>query len=127
MSALDPLAQRDGDAIFEEAWQAQALGLADCLGREGVFSAGDWAEVLGVAVRENEDTTEGYYRAVLLALERLLDRGAVPGAEVEARRDAWARAYEATPHGAPVELAAGEWSLNSQVGGHKDEPVRKLC
>ena len=108
MSALDPLARRDGDAIFDEAWQAQALGLADCLVREGVFSAGDWAEVLGVAVREHDDTTEGYYRAVLSALERLLARGPLPEAEVDARRDAWARAYEATPHGAPVELKAGE-------------------
>ena len=101
---LGPLVRRDGDAVFDEAWQAQALAMADCLVRADVFSAGDWAEALGVAVREHEDTTEGYYRAVLSALERLLDRGALPGAEIEARRDAWARAYEATPHGAPVEL-----------------------
>lgn len=101
---LQPLASRDGDPVFDEAWQAQALGLADCLVREGVFSAGDWAEALGVAVREQDDTTEGYYRAVLSALERLLDSGPLPGLEVEVRRDAWARAYEATPHGDPVEL-----------------------
>jgi len=105
---LKPLAQRDGDAVFDEAWQAQALAMADCLVQAGVFSASDWAEALGVAVREQEDTTEGYYRAVLSALERLLDQGAVPEAEVDARRDAWARAYEATPHGEPVELTAGE-------------------
>ena len=108
MSALRPLARRDGDPAFDEAWQAQALALADCLTREGVFTAQEWAEALGVAVREHDDTTEGYYRAVLAALERLLDSGPVPAAAIEARRDAWARAYENTPHGAPVELSAGE-------------------
>lgn len=101
---LGPLVRRDGEAVFDEAWQAQALAMADCLVQVQVFSAGDWAEALGAAVREQDDTTEGYYRAVLSALERLLDRGALPGAEVEARRDAWARAYESTPHGEPVEL-----------------------
>ncbi len=105
--SLEPLVRRDNDPVFDEAWQAQVLGLADCLVREGVFTASDWAETLGVTVREQEDTTEGYYRAVLSALERLLDQGAVPGVEIEARRDAWARAYEATPHGEPVELQAG--------------------
>jgi len=107
-NALGPLAQRDGDPIFDEAWQAQALGLADCLVSENVFTATEWAEALGVTVREQDDTTEGYYLAVLSALEGLLNRGAVPENEVEERRDAWARAYEATPHGAPVELEAGK-------------------
>ena len=102
--ALGPLARRDGDAVFDEAWQAQALAMADCLVQADVFSAKDWAEALGVAVREKPDTTEGYYQAVLTALERLLDQGPLPSGEVEARRDAWARAYEATPHGQPVEL-----------------------
>ena len=102
--ALGPLARRDGDAIFDEAWQAQALAMADCLVKAEVFSATEWAEALGVAVRKQSDTTEGYYRAVLSALERLLDQGALPSEEVCARRDAWARAYETTPHGQPVEL-----------------------
>jgi len=102
--ALRPLASRDGDPIFAEVWQAQGLALADCLVRAGVFSAGDWAETLGAAVREQPDTTEGYYRAVLSALEQLLGAGPLTTAEIEDRRDAWARAYEATPHGMPVEL-----------------------
>ena len=102
--ALGPLARRDGDAVFDEAWQAQALAIADCLVRADVFSATDWAEALGIAVRENSDTTEGYYQAVLSALEGLLDRGPLPANEVNERRDAWARAYEATPHGQLVEL-----------------------
>ena len=102
---LAPLARRDGDPVFEEAWQAQALAMADCLVATGAFSASDWAAALGRAVRREEDTTAGYYRAVLAALESLLDAGGtVPAGEMAARRAAWARAYETTPHGAPVEL-----------------------
>ena len=102
--ALGPLARQDGEAIFNEAWQAQALAMADCLVQAGVFSATEWAEALGAAIQENPDTTDGYYSAVLNALERLLNQGPLPSEEIGARRDAWARAYEATPHGQPVEL-----------------------
>lgn len=106
---LGPLKRRDGDPIFDEAWQAQALAMADTLVKARVFSAEDWAAALGVAVRENaEDSTQAYYAAVLRALERLLaDAGTVPAPELEDRRDAWAQAYENTPHGAPVDLSAG--------------------
>ena len=58
-NALGPLARRDGDAVFDEAWQAQALAMADCLVRAEVFTGTEWAEALGVAVREQPDTTEG--------------------------------------------------------------------
>jgi len=103
------LARRDGDPVFEEAWQAQALGMADCMVSAGAFSAKVWAAALGRAVRDEEDTTAGYYRAVLAALETLLDTGgAVPAPEMTDRRNAWARAYETTPHGQPVELKAAE-------------------
>jgi len=102
---LAPLARRDGDPVFEEAWQAQALAMADCLVRAGTFSATDWAGALGRAVRAQEDTTQGYYRAVLAALETLLDTGGtLPAPEVTRRRDAWAAAFETTPHGHPVDL-----------------------
>lgn len=102
---LAPLARRDGDPVFEEAWQAQALAMADCMVRAGAFSADDWAAALGRAVRAEDDTTAGYYRAVLAALETLLDSGGtLPAPQVTRRRDAWARAYETTPHGHPVEL-----------------------
>lgn len=105
LAPLAPLARRDGDPVFEEAWQAQALAMADCMVKAGAFSAGDWAGALGKAVRAQDDTTAGYYRAVLAALESLLDTGgAVPAPEVTQRRNEWARAYEATPHGQPVEL-----------------------
>ena len=73
LAPLAPLARRDGDPVFEEAWQAQALAMADCMVKTGAFSATDWAAALGRAVRAEDDTTGGYYRAVLAALETLLD------------------------------------------------------
>lgn len=102
--ALRPLASRDAEPLFTEAWQAQALAMSDTLVRAGMFSADDWASALGQAVRAHDDTQEGYYLAVLSALEGLIDAHGVPNASVQARRDAWADAYRRTPHGAPVEL-----------------------
>jgi hypothetical protein len=45
---------------------------------------------------------------VLAALERVLaENGAVTRAELDEREEQWERAYLRTPHGKPVELAAG--------------------
>jgi nitrile hydratase accessory protein len=111
---LAPLVRVDGEVIFDEAWQAQALGLADCLVHAGVISASQWAEALGEALREAvqaqaPDNMETYYTAVISALERLLQRaGTIGSREVAARKAQWERAYLNTPHGQPVELCAGE-------------------
>jgi nitrile hydratase accessory protein len=77
-----PLSRADGEVVFEEAWQAQALGLADCLVQAGVISASQWAEALGEALREAAraqapDNMETYYNAVLSALETLLHRSGI--------------------------------------------------
>ena len=107
---LAPLARTDGEVVFDEAWQVQALGLADCLVHAGVISASQWAEALREAVRaQAPDDRETYYNAVLSALEALLHRSGTVGArEVAARKAQWERAYLNTPHGQPVELRAGE-------------------
>ena len=110
---LGPLKRRDGEPLFDEPWQAQALAMADSLIRQGAFSAEAWAETLGAAIREAEsagapDDAQSYYCVVLSALETLLDRGGTAGREeVEARRQEWERAYRNTPHGQPVLLSAG--------------------
>ena len=104
----DPLAPPK--PAFDEPWQAQALALADSLVRAGAFSADDWAEGLGAALREAEaagapDTLDTYYSAVLTALERLTEaRAGISAAARADRRAAWAAAYRHTPHGQPVEL-----------------------
>jgi nitrile hydratase accessory protein len=111
---LAPLARADGEVVFDEAWQAQALGLADCLVHAGVISAAQWAEALGEALHDAErvqapDNMETYYNAVISALEGLLQKSGIVGAcEAAARKAQWERAYLNTPHGQPVELRAGE-------------------
>lgn len=108
-----PLARADNEPVFDEPWQAQALGLAFSLSESGVFSPADWSAALGKAHREliaqgRPDTTWTYYEAVALALQRLLaDVETFSDDIIKERTDAWRRAYLNTPHGAPVELAAG--------------------
>lgn len=107
---LRPIANVDGDPVFEEAWQAEALAIADTLVSEGMFSAGEWSEALGEALRAAEsesavDNQETYYNCVLSALEQLvaeyseIDRQAMAG-----KRKDWEQAYLSTPHGQPVNL-----------------------
>lgn len=105
------LRAKDGEPVFGEPWHAQALALADLLVQRGAISVARWAETLraeiGTLDAESDDR-ETYYRAVLAALERLLtENGSVTRAELDTREQQWERAYLRTPHGKPVELAAG--------------------
>ena len=108
--ALKPLASVDGDPVFDEAWQAQALAIADTLVQNGLFSASEWSQALGdelaAAAADNaSDNQETYYACVLNALEKLvarhseIDREAMLG-----KRKDWEQAYLSTPHGQPVML-----------------------
>jgi nitrile hydratase accessory protein len=124
-----PLKRRDGEPAFDEAWQAQALAMADLMVRAGVVSADAWAQALGEKLRESAeagdaDDTEAYYQAVLSALEDLLaSAGAASFQEVGTREEEWRRAYLNTPHGKPVELSAGQ---GSQSEDHRDGVGRPL-
>lgn len=110
---LDPLKRKDNDPLFDEPWQAQALAMADTLVQTGTINAPDWAKTLGAELRKAADAgapddAVTYYRAVISALEDLLDKsGAAKRDELDVRRDKWERAYLNTPHGLPVELSAG--------------------
>jgi hypothetical protein len=105
------LKAKDGEPVFGERWHAETLALADLLVQRGVISPKRWAETLGAeiaALKPEPDDRETYYRAALAALERLLaENGAVTRAELDEREQQWERAYARTPHGKPVELAAG--------------------
>ena len=111
---LGPLKRRDDEPMFDEPWQAQALGMADLLVTAGVISADAWAAALGAELRKGAnsggaDDAETYYRAVLTALQTLLcEAGATSREEVDVREAEWRRAYLNTPHGVPVELAVSD-------------------
>jgi nitrile hydratase accessory protein len=105
---IAPLAQRDGEAVFEEPWQAQVLALAYGLAESGLFTRTAWSAALGEELRRAEravrsDTAETYYRAALAALERLTE-GAVTPEALAHRTEDWRQSYLNTPHGKPVEL-----------------------
>jgi len=111
-SALKPLASMDGEAAFDEAWQAEALAIADTLVQNGLFSANEWSETLGAALRRAEaggasDDQQTYYQCVLGALEELIARHSeIDSSAMAAMCSDWERAYLETPHGQPVRLAS---------------------
>ena len=97
--------------MFAEPWQAQAFALAVKLSEQGHFTWKEWAaalaEELQAAARRGEpDDGSRYYEHWLTALERLVTaKGLADQDALLTRREAWAEAYRATPHGTPVELA----------------------
>ena len=109
-ATLRPLFNVDGDPVFDEPWQAEALAIADVLVSEGMFSAGAWSEALGKALRVAEsegavDNQETYYNCVLSALEQLVgEYSEINPQAMAAKRKDWEQAYLSTPHGQPVRL-----------------------
>lgn len=107
----DPFSPRD--EVFEEAWHAQTLALADTMVKAGHFTANDWANTLGAALKAADakgdpDNTETYYHCAINALEQLVaGNTSINQSTMSKRKDTWERAYLATPHGQPVKLGAG--------------------
>lgn len=113
IAELPKLPRDEGGPVFAEPWQAQAFALAVRLSEEGHFTWKEWAatlaaELKAAADRGEPDDGSRYYDHWLAALERLVTaRGLTDPAALAARKEAWAEAYRHTPHGKPVELAAG--------------------
>ncbi|MFN7104560.1 MAG: nitrile hydratase accessory protein [Pseudorhizobium sp.] len=98
----------EGAPVFAEPWQAQAFAMAVHLNARGVFSWAEWAESLSAEVQQPGRATDGsdYFDAWVAALAGLLERkGLADRNTVEALRESWQRAAEATPHGSPIELS----------------------
>lgn len=100
----------DAGPVFKAPWEAQAFALVLALHQRGAFTWAEWAQALGEVIAELRergaaDTGEDYYQHWLTALERLVTRRGLIGAESLARRrEAWAEAARRTPHGQPIEL-----------------------
>ena len=100
---------RDAEGpVFAEPWQAQAFALAVHLNALGAFAWPEWAEALSRELAgDPADDGSRYYHHWVAALETLIaDRGLVAPSDLARCKAAWAEAYRATPHGAPVVLAA---------------------
>jgi nitrile hydratase accessory protein len=113
IAELPRLPRDEGEPVFAEPWQAQAFALAVRLSEQGHFTWKEWAatlaaEIKAAADRGEPDDGSRYYDHWLAALERLAAaKGLTDPAALAARKEAWAEAYRRTPHGKPVELAAG--------------------
>ncbi len=98
----------EGAPVFAEPWQAQAFAMTVHLHARDVFSWTEWAESLSAEVHRPGRATDGsdYFDAWVSALAGLLERKGLADRDiVEALRESWQRAAEATPHGAPIELS----------------------
>jgi nitrile hydratase accessory protein len=102
--------------VFHEPWEAQAFALALSLNERGVFSWNEWAATLGEEIRKAQaggdpDSGATYYRHWLSALERIVTaKGFADAATLARAREAWRRACERTPHGAPIELRPADFN-----------------
>ena len=126
--AIDPAAARRAtDAVatiprdtegpvFREPWEAQAFAMALVLHARGLFTWPEWAATLADEIKRAQaagdpDTGETYYRHWLNTLERLVaEKDVATPATLARYRDAWDRAADRTPHGAPIELAPEDFA-----------------
>ena len=98
------------EAPFAEPWHAEAFALAVSLSAAGHFTWHEWSETLGAelaaaAARGEPDDGTRYYEHWLAALERLaVTKQLTARSDLRFRKEAWAAAYRATPHGKPVTL-----------------------
>ncbi len=109
-TAGSPFARDESSPPFKEAWEAQAFALTRQLYEAGHFTWLEWTETFAAIIADADwadPARDGsdYYGLWLTALERLTTRKDITCPdEMSARRDAWAQAYETTPHGQPVTL-----------------------
>jgi len=102
--------------VFREPWEAQAFSMALALHQRGLFTWPEWAATLADEIKRAQaagdpDTGETYYRHWLAALERLVAEKGIASLETQTRyRDAWDRAADRTPHGAPIELSPDDFA-----------------
>ena len=100
----------EGSPVFKEPWQAQAFAMTLKLHEAGVFTWREWSDRLAQEIQRAQaagdpDLGDTYYEHWLAALEQLVaEKRMIAAAELALRKDAWAEAARATPHGKPIEL-----------------------
>jgi nitrile hydratase accessory protein len=101
--------------VFREPWEAQAFAMALALHRRGLFTWSEWAATLADEIKRAQaagdpDTGETYYQHWLATLERLVaERGIASEENLVRYREAWHRAADRTPHGAPIVLSPDDF------------------
>ncbi len=104
------------EPVFRAPWEAHAFALAVSLHEQGLFTWPEWAAALGAQFARAQasgdaDLGDTYYAHWLAALESIVAaKGASNAAELARFRDAWRHATDRTPHGAPIELLARDFT-----------------
>ena len=107
---VQPLPKLEDEPLFDEAWQAETLAMADSLISNGFIEASDWSTAFGAKLDQaasngKSDNRQTYFEAALRALQDLLvQSGSLETRDMEERTEAWRHAYLSTPHGQPVKL-----------------------
>ncbi|ABD88298.1 nitrile hydratase accessory protein [Rhodopseudomonas palustris] len=113
---LPGLPRDDDGPVFAEPWQAQAFAMALALHQRGLFTWREWAATLADEITRAQaagdpDNGERYYQHWLATLERLIaEKGVASSETLHRTRDAWDRAADRTPHGAPIVLQPGDFA-----------------
>ena len=91
---------------FAAPWEAQVFAMVVALQEAGLFTWGEWSDRLGSAIRpaDGAEAAADYGRWLGVLEAILAERGVTDADALAARRDAFLRAAEATPHGAPIRL-----------------------
>ena len=103
---------RPPEPAFAAPWHAQAFALTVALNEAGLFDWPDWADRFGATLKRHGlqrelDGGDDYFTCWIETLEALLaDLGVAELAVLKELKAAWKEAYQATPHGQPVHLAA---------------------
>ena len=114
LDALPALPRDDEGPVFHEPWQAQAFAMALQLSEAGCFSWQEWTSVFSDEISRAQasgdpDLGDTYYNHWLAALERICaEKGLAEPGQLIRRKEDWRRAYLNTPHGQPINLAAGQ-------------------
>jgi nitrile hydratase accessory protein len=101
--------------VFREAWEARAFAMTLRLHEQGLFTWPEWAAALSGQIKAAQasgdpDTGETYYRHWTAALEQLVTaKGVASAPDLHRVAQAWDRAADRTPHGAPIELQPGDF------------------
>ena len=110
-SAVPSVPARANRSAFAEPWEAQAFALVLCLSSRGCYSWTEWSAALSAALKMTEGSQAAndgstFYHCWLAALENLLlAKGIVDSETLTLRKAEWVEAFNATPHGRPVELS----------------------
>lgn len=113
---LLPGQPHDADGpVFREPWEAQAFAMAVALHQQGLFTWGEWAHALALAIAAAQtagdaDLGDTYYRHWVGALESLVAaKGASSAEELSRVQQAWDHAADRTPHGQPIVLRKADF------------------